>query len=156
MPSFLLRRLAESLVTLLAISILVFVMLYHVGDPVAALLPQNATALQREALRRELGLDRPLAVQYARYMGRLARGDLGMSYYTGRPVAQMLVERAPATIELSLAALAIAVLVGVPLGVVAGLRPRGRAARLAMGGSLLGISVPTFWLGLMLIMVFAV
>jgi peptide/nickel transport system permease protein len=156
MTPFLLRRLAQSLVTLLAISILVFWMMFHVSDPIATMLPRGATQADKERLRADLGLDRPIWVQYGRYMGRLARGDLGMSYNTWRPVRAMIAERAPATIELALCALALSIGVGVPLGAWAGLRPRGRLARLAMGGSLFGISIPSFWLGLILMMIFGV
>ena len=156
MLSFLLHRLGQSLVALFAISVLVFVMMYCVGDPVATLLPQNASRQQREALRHELGLDRPLLVQYGRYLARLVHGDLGHSYYSGQPVATLLAERAPATLELATVALLMAVLVGVPLGMLAGARPRGWLSSLALGGSLLGISIPTFWLGLILMMIFGV
>ncbi len=153
---FLLRRLFASVITLLAISLLVFFMIFRLDDPVVTLLPQNASAQQREVLRRELGLDQPLPVQYARYMKRIVQGDLGTSYYTGRPVREMLAERAAATIELSLTALLLSVLLGVPLGMIAGVKPRSWLARLAMGTSLLGISLPTFWLGLVLMMIFGV
>lgn len=156
MFSFFFHRLGQSLLALFVISVLVFVMMYCVGDPVATLLPQNASKAQREALRQALGLDRPLAVQYGRYMGRLLRGDLGHSYYTGRPVAELLAERLPATLELATASLLLSLTVGLPLGMLAGARPRNWLGRAAMGGSLLGISLPTFWLGLILMMVFGV
>jgi peptide/nickel transport system permease protein len=156
MLSFLLRRLAQAAAVLLAISLLVFVMLYRVGDPLATLLPRNATEAQRAQLRSELGLDGPLVVQYVRYLDRLRRGDLGRSYYTGRSIADELLDRAPATIELATIALLIAASVGIPLGVLAAARPRHLLSRLALGGSLVGISIPTFWLGLILMMVFGV
>ena len=156
MLRFLLHRLAQSLGTLVISSLLAYGLMYRLGDPVVTLLPPSATVQQREQLRRALGLDRPLAVQYARFVGRLARGDLGESYYAGRPVAAILAERAPATAELALVAMLIAVGLGVPLGMIAGARPRGWFSRAVMGGSLFGISVPTFWLGLLLIMIFAV
>lgn len=153
---FLLRRLAQAAFVLAAISALVFTMLYCVGDPLATLLPRSATEAQREALRRELGLNGPLVFQYTRYMNRLLHGDLGRSYYTGRPVASELAERAPATLELAATALTLAALAGIPLGMLAGAKPRHPLSRLAMGGSLLGISIPSFWLGLILMMVFGV
>lgn len=156
MLTFLLRRLFQSLIALFAISVLVFIMMFRVSDPVTMLLPQNASREQREELRRTLGLDRPLAVQYVRYMGQLLRGNLGHSYYSGQPVATLLAEHAPATFELATAAMLISVLVGVPLGMLAGARPRSWTARLSMGGSLFGISIPTFWLGLILMMIFGV
>ncbi len=156
MLSFLLRRLAQSLAVLLAISILVFVMMYCLGDPVATLLPQNASQRQRAELRAALGLDRPLPVQYLIYVGNLLRGDFGLSYHQGRPVGEMLAERAPATLELACVAVLFSVLIGVPLGVLAGARARHPLSRLVLGGSLLGISVPSFWLGLLLMMLFGV
>lgn len=156
MLHFVIRRLAEAAMVLAAISLLVFVMLFCIGDPITTLLPRQASEAQRAELRSELGLDRPLAVQYVRYMGRVMRGDFGRSYYTGRPIADELAERIPATLELALAALLIAALVGVPMGVLAGARPRHPLGRAAMGGSLFGISVPSFWLGLLLIMLFGV
>jgi peptide/nickel transport system permease protein len=156
MLTFLLRRLLQALLALLVISALVFTMMYCVGDPVAMLLPPTATQRDREDLRRTLGLDRPLPAQYFRFLARLAHGDLGHSYYSGEPVARELARRLPATLELALAAMALAIALGVPLGIAAGARPRHPLSRLAMGGSLLGISLPTFWLGLMLMMVFGV
>lgn len=154
--SYLLRRLFQSFVALWAISILVFIMMFAIGNPVETLLPPAATDRQKAELRRQLHLDDPIAVQYAAYVGRLLRGDLGRSYYTGRPVARMLAERAPATIELAMMAMLFAVAVGVPLGVWSGARPGGAASRISMGGSLLAISLPSFWLGLLLMMLFGV
>ena len=156
MLKFLFYRLLQALGTLLVIAALVFVMMFRVADPVATLLPQNASERQKIELRRELELDRPLAVQFFHYLGRVLRGDFGKSYYTGQPVARLLAERLPATLELASAALALAVLIGIPAGVLAGARPRHWLGRLAMGGSLFGISIPTFWLGLILMMTFGV
>lgn len=156
MLTFLFRRLAQALLSLFVVSLLVYAMMYRVGDPVATLLPPTATPRDREILRAELGLDQPLAVQYAAFISRLSRGDLGHSYYHGRPVAELLLERLPATLELAVISLLLSLLIGVPLGIVAGARPDGWIARAAMGVSMLGISLPTFWLGLLLIMGFAV
>ena len=156
MVAFLARRLVQAAVVLLAISLLVFLMLYCVGDPLATLLPRGASETQRAELRRELGLDGPLTLQYVRYLARLLRGDLGRSYYTGRSIAEELLERAPATLELSLTALLLTAAAGIPLGMLAGARPRHPLSRAALGGSLLGISIPGFWLGLILIMTFGV
>lgn len=153
---FIFHRLLQSAVTLFAISVLVFVMMFCVGDPVTSLLPQNASPRQKTELRRELGLDRPLPVQYLYYLGRVMRGDFGKSYYTGQSVGTLLAERAPATIELALAALLVSIALGIPFGMLAGARPRNWLGRAALGGSLVGISIPTFWLGLMLMMVFGV
>lgn len=156
MLRFLTLRLIQAVLTLAAISVIVFVIMYCVGDPVATLLPPNASARQRAELRAHLGLDQPLPVQYSRYVGRLLHGDLGISYYTGRPVATMLAERAPATLELAVVALVMAAGLGIPMGMLAGARPNARLSRLAMGGSLFGISIPTFWLGLILMMLLGV
>lgn len=156
MVGFLLRRLLQAGIALWVISVLVFSIMYVVGDPVTDLLPRNATEAQREALAQELGLDRPLIVQYGIYLSSIVRGDLGVSYYTGRPVAAELIERLPATLELALAALMLAVVTAIPAGIAAGARPSNPLSRMVMGGSLLGISIPSFWLGLLLILVFGV
>ncbi|MCE5230753.1 ABC transporter permease [bacterium] len=156
MFEYLLRRLVQSLVALWAISVLVFVMMFAIGNPVATLLPPTATDRQRAELRQQLHLDDPLPVQYFSYIGRMLHGDFGHSYYTGRPVAQMLAERAPATIELAMLAMIFAVCAGVPLGIFAGAKPNGAASKLSMTGSLLAISMPSFWLGLLLMMIFGV
>lgn len=156
MFAYIFRRLVQSFVALWAISVLVFAMMFAIGNPVETLLPPSATDRQKAELRQQLHLDDPMAVQYAAYVGRLLRGDLGRSYYTGRPVAQMLAERGPATIELAMMAMLFAVGVGVPLGILSGAKPRGAVSKLSMGGSLLAISMPSFWLGLLLMMIFGV
>lgn len=156
MIGFIFRRILQSAISLALISILVFVMMYAIGDPVAYLLPQTASVQDRQNLRKDLGLDRPLVVQYGKFLERLAHGDFGRSYYHGRPVVELLVERAPATLELATVALIFASMIGIPLGILAGARPDSWMARLALGGSMLGISLPTFWLGLLLIMYFGV
>ncbi len=156
MIRFLMRRFLQSLAALLAISILVFIMMFSIGDPVAVLLPPTASDAQAAELRAHLHLDDPLPVQYFAWLRRLAHGDLGHSYYTGRPVLDMILERAPATIELALAALCFALVVALPFGMLAAARPRGWIPRLAMGGSLFAISLPSFWLGLLLMSIFSV
>ncbi len=156
MLGYLFRRLIQSLVALWAISVLVFVMMFATGNPVESLLPPSATDRQKAELKKQLHLDDPITMQYVAYVGRLLRGDLGRSYYTGRPVADMLAERAPATLELAALAMLLAVGAGVPLGIFAGARPRGAASKLSMGGSLVAISLPSFWLGLLLMTVFGV
>ena len=156
MIAYLFRRIYQSLLSVFIITLLVFAMMHAIGDPVAFLLPPTATIEDRASLRRELGLDRPLLVQYGVFIGRMARGDFGLSYYQGRPVMDLIAERAPATFELAIISLLMALIIGIPLGVVAAVWPRGWPARLALGGSMLGISLPTFWLGLLLIMYFGV
>lgn len=156
MLSFVLRRFLQAAVSLVVITLLVFAMMYRIGDPAATLLPPTATERDRQILRTELGLDRPLGVQYGKFIARMVRGDFGHSYYHGRPVVDLLIERFPATLELAVVALLLSLTLGVPLGVMAGARPEGWIARGAMGVSLLGISLPTFWLGLLLMMQFGV
>lgn len=153
---FLARRLLQSLLSLALISIIVFVVMVSVSDPIAVLLPRSASQADRAALRHELGLDRPLTSQYVAFLSGVFHGDLGRSYYSRQPVASLIAERAPATIELAVLSLALSVLIGIPLGIAAGVKPNGWLARLTLAGSTLGISLPTFWLGLLLITYFGV
>ena len=141
---------------MLAVGFIAFGLFNYVGDPVNNLLGQDATAEQRRQVAATLGLDQPFPVQYARFLARAARGQFGVSYRLGVPVADLVVERLPATLELSLTAMALALLAGVPLGIYAGLHRRGLLARLLMAGTLVGISLPTFLVGILLIFVFSV
>jgi peptide/nickel transport system permease protein len=154
--SLLLTRLVSALVVVLGVCTLVFLLIHLVpGDPVEAMLGENAQVADREALRQALGLDRPLGEQYLAYLQRLARLDLGLSFQDRRPVAAILGERLPATLELTLAALGLALLLALPLGVLAA-RHRGSPLDSgAMGLSLVGISIPNFWLGPLLILIFS-
>jgi peptide/nickel transport system permease protein len=154
--SLLLTRLVSALVVVLGVCTLVFLLIHLVpGDPVEAMLGENAQLADREALRQALGLDRPLGQQYLEYLQRLARLDLGLSFQDRRPVAAILGERLPATLELTLAALALALTLALPLGVLAA-RHRGSPLDTgAMSLSLVGISIPNFWLGPLLILVFS-
>ncbi len=149
-------RVASAAVVVLGVCTLVFLLIHLVpGDPVEAMLGESARPADRAALRHALGLDRPLTQQYLTYLARLARLDLGESFHYQRPVRQLLVERIPPTIELTAAALVLAVVSAVPLGVLAA-RYRGQALDSgAMGFSLLGISMPNFWLGPVLILIFS-
>jgi peptide/nickel transport system permease protein len=153
---FLARRLAQALVVIGAVSLLAFLMFRFLGDPVVTILGANSTGLQRDALRREMGLDGPLALQFLEYLGGMLRGDFGLSYRLGRPVSQVLLERAPATIELAVVGMLLALAVGIPAGVHAALKRRSAASRLTLGLSLLGISMPSFFMGMLLIFVFSV
>jgi len=150
------RRLLQTLVVLLVMSALVFVGIYLVGDPVSMLASPEATDAQREAIRVSLGLDKPLWMQYFVFLGQAVQGDFGNSFLTGEPAMRLIVERMPATMELATVAMLMSVLIGVPLGIIAGLRPRAVSSRTIMTGSVLGFSLPNFWVGLMLIMLFAV
>jgi len=156
MLAFILRRLAQALAVMLAVAFIAFMLFQYVGDPVTNLLGQDATAEDRAALRANLGLDQPFPVQFAAFIGNALQGEFGMSLRQGRKVSALIAERFPATLELALTAAVIALVVGIPLGVYAALR-RGRwLAQLVMMASLLGVSLPTFLIGILLILVFAV
>lgn len=144
-------RAVQSLVALLGLMLLIFLMSTSVGDPVRLMLPPDATADQIEEVRRLLGLDDPVLTRYGRFLYDILRGDFGFSYRQHQPVLGLIVERLPATLELGLAALAISVTVGIPLGIIAAVRRGGAIDAAAMAVALVGQSVPTFWLGLLLI-----
>jgi peptide/nickel transport system permease protein len=153
---FILRRLAQAVIVMLTVAFLAFMLFQYVGDPVTNLLGQEATAEQREQLRRDLGLDQPFPVQFGKFVGNALQGEFGLSLRQGRKVSTLIVERFPATLELALVAAVIALVVGIPLGVYAALRRNSFGAQLAMTVSLLGVSLPTFLIGILLILVFAV
>jgi len=150
------RRLLQTLVVMLVMSALVFAGIYLVGDPVSMMASPEATDAQREAIRVSLGLDKPLVMQYLVFIGQAVQGNFGNSFLTGEPAMRLILERMPATLELASVAMLLSVLIGVPLGILAGLRPRAVGSRAIMTGSVLGFSLPNFWVGLMLIMLFAV
>ena len=156
MSVYILRRLMQSVVAVLVMSLLVFLAVSVVGDPVEMLVSPEMTQAEREAVAHNFGLDRPIYEQYFIFLGNSLSGDLGRSFIFGEPALKLIAQRMPATLELALSALLLAVLVGVPLGLYAGLKPKAPGARLVMAGSILGFSLPTFWVGIMLIMVFAV
>ncbi len=153
---YVIRRLLQSVVVLLAMSLLVFVGVYAIGNPVDILINPNADQEDIERAIKGLGLDKPLWEQYFVFLRQALAGDLGKSFAFNVPAIQLIVERMPATIELATAATLIAIVFGLPLGLWAGLKPRSAAGRTIMAGSILGFSLPTFWVGLMLIMVFSV
>jgi peptide/nickel transport system permease protein len=156
MLAFILRRLLQAIVVMATVGFLAFMLFQYVGDPVTSLLGQDATQEQRDALRKDLGLDQPFPVQFARFVGNAVQGEFGLSLRQGRKVSTLIAERFPATLELALAAAVIALVVGVPLGVYAALRRGGFGSQLVMTLSLLGVSLPTFLIGILLILVFAV
>jgi peptide/nickel transport system permease protein len=153
---FVIRRVLQSLLVVLVMSLVVFVGVHLVGDPVHILISDDMTQAEIDRFVQKLGLDRPVHVQYLHFLANAARGDLGNSFVHGEPALKLILERMPATLELALAAFLLAIVVGIPLGMYAGLRPESPASRAIMAGSILGFSLPTFWVGLMLIMVFAV
>jgi peptide/nickel transport system permease protein len=151
------RRLVLLMPTLVGVATLVFAFLHLVpGDPVEIMLGESAAPADVAALRHELGLDRPLAVEYVRFLGRAAHGDLGRSIAYRMPVAQVIASRYPATLELAAAAFLIALAAGIPLGVAAGVAPGSAVDRIARGASLLGACLPTVWLGPLLVLLFAI
>jgi peptide/nickel transport system permease protein len=156
MLPFILRRIAQAVLVLLVVQIGAFSLYQYVGDPVSNMVGQDATPAQRERLHAELGLDKPAAWQFAHFVGHALTGDFGVSLRQGRAVSTLIAERLPATLELSVVAAAIATALGVPLGVLAAIRRRRWDARLAMAVSLLGVSLPTFLIGIVLIEVFSV
>ncbi|MDE0373681.1 MAG: ABC transporter permease, partial [Rhodospirillales bacterium] len=127
-----------------------------VGDPVDMLINPEADQAEIERVMRDLGLDRPVHEQYGYFVANALQGDLGKSFIFGEPALQLIVQRMPATFELAIAALLIAIVLGIPLGVIAGLRPEAKSSKAIMAGSILGFSLPSFWVGIMMIMLFAV
>ena len=156
MLSFILRRLAQAVLVMLVVGMGAFSLFQYVGDPVSNMVGQDATPAQRAQLHADLGLDRPAAVQFARFVGHALTGDFGVSLRQGREVSVLIAERLPATLELSAVAALIATVAGIPLGVYAALRRRHWDAKATMAASLLGVSLPTFLIGIVLIEVFSV
>lgn len=156
MTAYVLQRLIQSVFVLLAVSVVVFFAVYGIGDPIELLVPPQVSEAERQALIRRLGLDLPVWQQYLTFMANALKGDLGRSFVHGVSAVQLILARLPATLELVLLAMALALAVGVPLGLMAGLDPESRRARIVMAGTVLGYSLPSFWKGMMLILLFAV
>jgi peptide/nickel transport system permease protein len=153
---YLIRRLGQSLLVVSVMATLVFVAVYAVGDPVDILASPEADQFERDAIARRLGLDRPLYEQFGLFVWRALNGDLGRSFVYNVPAVDVILQRLPATLELALAGLVFSIALGIPLGVLAGLKPNSLLGRSIMSGSILGFSLPNFWIGLMLILLFAV
>ncbi len=153
---YVIRRLFQAAFLALVMSLLVFAGIYAVGSPVDVLIDPNATQAERTRLIAQLGLDRPFYEQYFIFLGNVLQGDFGNSFVFNRPALGLILERMPATLELAFAAIVIAVVLGIPLGVYAGLRPGTAGSQTIVAGSILGFSVPNFWQAIILIMVFAV
>ncbi len=153
---YLIRRLGQALLVIAVMASLVFVAIYAVGDPIDILASPQADQLERAEIARRLGLDRPLYEQFGVFVWNALHGDLGRSFVYNVPAVEVILQRLPATLELALAGLVFSILIGIPLGVWAGLKPHSLAGRTIMSGSILGFSLPNFWIGLMLILVFAV
>jgi len=150
------RRLMQSSLVLLVMSFVVFIGIYAIGDPIELLVHPEADQIERARAAATLGLDQPLWRQYLTFLQNALQGDLGRSFVHNEPAIQLIFQRLPATLELAVVALLLAILIGIPLGVWAGYRPDGLAGKTIMTGSILGFSLPTFWVGLMMIMIFAV
>jgi peptide/nickel transport system permease protein len=156
MTFFILRRLLQAAGVMLSVALIAFVLFQYVGDPVTIMLGQDATEHDRMELRRQLGLDQPAPVQFARFVGNAVQGDFGLSLRQGQSVSSLLADRLPATLELSFAAALLALVVGLPLGVYTALNRRSRLSQMILALSLVGVSLPTFLIGILLILVFAV
>lgn len=156
MIALVIRRLLQSVLVMLTVAMVAFVLFCFVGDPVAQMVGQETPLSEREEIRERLGLNDPIPLQFARYVGDTAQGKFGISYRIGRPVDDLLRERLPATLELSFVAALFALLVGLPMGVYTALRPDRWLSRVFLTVSLVGISLPTFIIGILLILVFGV
>ncbi|MEQ8292782.1 MAG: ABC transporter permease [Roseovarius sp.] len=156
MTAFILRRLIQSVLVMLAVALIAFTMFRFVGDPVNSMLPENASAEERHDLREQLGLNAPVTTQFARFVTGAAQGEFGISYRNKRPVSDLIAERLPATLELVLAAAIFALAMGVPMGIYTALHRKGFLSNSMQILSLVGISVPTFVTGILLILVFSV
>jgi len=156
MLAFIGRRLLQSLLVMLTVALIAFAMFRYVGDPIVSMVGQDTTDAQRAELRESLGLNDPFVVQYARFVVNAAQGDFGMSYRHRRPVSVLIEERLPATLELSFVSALMALAFGIPMGIYTALRRHGVLSRAFMALSLAGISLPTFLIGILLILVFSV
>ena len=153
---FIIRRLLQSVLALLIMSVLIFIGVFAIGNPIDMLINPQADQAEIARATAALGLDQPMWMQYWVFLRNALGGDLGRSFAHNTPAVQLIFERMPATVELALCAMVIAVVLGIPLGLVAGMKPDAWFSKTIMAGSIFGFSLPTFWVGLMLIMVFSV
>jgi peptide/nickel transport system permease protein len=156
MAAFIVRRLLQAIIVMLVVALIAFLLFQYVGDPVSQMLGQDATPEDRARLRGDLGLDQPFYVQFGHFIGNAIQGDFGISLRQGRAVSTLIKERLPATLELAFAAALIAIVVGIPMGVYTALRKDSWFSHFLLAVSLVGISLPTFLIGILLILVFAV
>ena len=156
MLKYIVKRFVQMIVVLFVVSILVFILTNFIGDPVDMLVPENATVEQVESARARLGLNKPLPVQYGIFLRDVLHGNFGKSYTYGKPAMGLIMERMPATLELVAIAALLVLFIAIPLGVYAGAYPKRRSSKIIMSGSILGISLPSFWVGMMMIYIFAV
>jgi peptide/nickel transport system permease protein len=156
MLAFILRRLGQAVIVMLVVAFIAFSLFRFVGDPVLFMLGQDATDEQRTQVTRDLGLDRPFYVQYAHFVANAAHGEFGLSLRQVQPVSRLFVERLPATLELSFVAALLALAFGIPMGIYTALRPHSWFSHVLLAVSLAGVSLPTFLIGILLILVFSV
>jgi len=152
MLGFIARRLVQSIFVMLTVSLLAFALFRFVGDPVAVMVGQETSVEDQERLRDELGLNDPVITQYGRFLGNLVQGDFGFSYRTRQPIAEMILDRLPATIELGIVSLLISLFVGIPAGIYTALRSDGILSNSILITTLIGVSIPTFVIGIFLIL----
>jgi peptide/nickel transport system permease protein len=153
---YLIRRLGQALLVVAVMATLVFVAIYAVGNPIDILASPDADDIEKAAIAKRLGLDLPLWQQFGTFVWNALHGDLGRSFVYNAPAVDVILQRLPATLELAMTGLVFSILIGIPLGMIAGLKPNSLAGRSIMSGSILGFSLPNFWIGLMLILLFAV
>ncbi len=156
MAKFIIRRLIQAIFVLIGVSFVVFILLFLKGDPVSAMLPQDATKEQIDKLRQDFGFNDPLPIQYIRFLSKAVTGDLGNSLFENRPATNVVVERLPATIQLAVAAFVVSLLIAFPIGIISAAKRNSIFDRIGMLFALIGQSVPVFWLGILMILVFAV
>ncbi len=156
MIKYLIKRVAQMVVILFVVSMLIFVLTNFIGDPVNMMVSEKASQEVRDGVRAQLGLDKPIYIQYVRFVGNMLHGNWGMSYTYRSPVIDLIIQRAPATLEMVAVSALLALIISIPLGVYAGAFPKSRVSRVIMGGSILGISLPSFLVGMLLIYMFAI
>jgi peptide/nickel transport system permease protein len=156
MIAFVVQRLLQAVLVMLVVALIAFALFNFVGDPVSSMVGQDTTLADRERLRQELGLNDGFVVQFARFVGRAMEGEFGLSYQQARPVGRIILEKLPATLELSFVAAALAFAFGVPMGIYTGLHRNSWGSQVLLAVSLVGVSLPTFLIGILLILVFAV
>ena len=156
MLAFFIQRLLQAVLVMVAVGFIAFSLFNFVGDPVSLMLPPEATAADRDEVRKSLGLDQPFYLQFAKFVGNALQGNFGISLRLGRPVSQLLIERLPATLELAMIAASLALLVGIPMGVYTALKRDSWLSKFILTISLVGVSLPSFLIGIFLILIFAV
>lgn len=156
MSVYIIRRLLQAVVVIVAMSLLVFSGVFMIGDPIEIFVSDDADQAERELMIKEMGLDKPFYQQYLTFLTKALQGDLGESFVFNEPALLLILDRMPATMELAVASLIMAIIFGIPLGIWAGLKPDSLASKSIMTGSIFGFSLPSFWVGIMIIMIFAV